>query len=286
MKSNIQTIKDIRSYLVSELAEIYPQEEIYALNSIIIKTLFRVSGLHVLTMPQTHITKKQGERIISICRELKRGKPLQYILGETSFYNCVIRITPDVLIPRPETEELVDLVIKDNKDFTGTILDVGTGSGCIAVALAVNIKGSKVIGIDNSEGAIRIAEENAILNDASARFIRTDIFNPDLKAAGNIEMIVSNPPYVRESEKALMMSNVLEYEPHTSLFVADSSPLVYYHAILAIAERVLIPGGKVYFEINEAMGKGMVELMNSSGYNEVCVIKDINNKDRFVKGIK
>jgi release factor glutamine methyltransferase len=284
--SNIQTIKDINLYLRKELTEIYPLEEINALFSIIIKTVFRVSGLHLLALPDEHVTRKQAQRIISITGELKAGKPLQYVLGETSFYNCIVRVNPDVLIPRPETEELVDTIIKQNRDFRGTILDVGTGSGCIAIALAVNLPGSKVIGIDNSEGALKISEENARLNNASAIFIKNDIFNPDLQGIGNTGIIVSNPPYIRESEKIHIMPNVLDYEPHAALFVPDSDPLVYYRAIIEIAEIVLVPGGKVYFEINEAMGAAMAELMNLSGYSDVTVVKDINSKDRFMKAIK
>ncbi|OFY57670.1 MAG: protein-(glutamine-N5) methyltransferase, release factor-specific [Bacteroidetes bacterium RBG_19FT_COMBO_42_10] len=286
MGSNIRTIKDIKPYLEKELSGIYPQSEIFALSSIIIKTVFKASRLHVLTMPQDPVTKKQADRIIRICRELKTGKPLQYILGETSFYNCMIKVNPEVLIPRPETEELVDLVIKENKDFRGTILDVGTGSGCIAVALAVNLPGTKVTGIDNTEGAVRISEENASLNNASASFQKNDIFNPDLKSIGDVAIIVSNPPYIRESEKIHMAKNVLDYEPHTALFVPDSDPLICYRAILEIAEIILLPAGKVYFEINEAMGEPVAELLRSSGYSDVIVAKDINDKDRIVKGIK
>jgi release factor glutamine methyltransferase len=261
VKRNIQTIKDIKSFLEKELAGIYPPTEINALSGIIIKTVFKVARLHVLAMPEDPVTKKQAGRIICICRDLKTGKPLQYILGETSFYNCTIKVNPEVLIPRPETEELVDLVIKENRDFRGTILDAGTGSGCIAIALAVNLPGSKVTGIDNSEGAIRVSKENAGLNKAPVSFFRNDILNPDYKSIGEAGIIVSNPPYVRNSEKILMGRNVLEYEPNSALFVDDSDPLTYYRALLELAERVLLPGGKVYFEINEAMGEKMAELL-------------------------
>jgi len=264
----------------------YPREEVKALSSIIIMTVFGVSGLHVLAVPEYPVTITDSIRITAICRDLKLGKPLQYILGETSFYNCTIKVNPDVLIPRPETEELVDLIIKENKDFRGTILDVGTGSGCIAVALAVNLPGAKVTGIDNTEDAVRISSENAKLNKASASFLTTDIFNPDLRQIGSAGMIVSNPPYVRESEKSGMASNVLDNEPHSALFVPDSDPLLYYRAIIKMAESILTPGGKIYFEINEAMGKPVAEILNSAGYANVTIIKDINGKDRFLKGTR
>ena len=282
--SNIQTIKDIGTYLEKELAGIYPREEINALSSIIIKTVFRVSGLHHLVTSGEHVTRKQSDEITGISRELKSGRPLQYILGETSFYNCLIKVNPEVLIPRPETEELVDLIIKENRDFRGSILDAGTGSGCIAIAIAVNLPGSKVTGIDNSAGAIRLAEENARLNKASVSFIVNDLLNPDLRSVGTAAIIVSNPPYVRESEKIHMAANVLDHEPHSALFVPDSDPLLYYRAITEMAGIILVPGGKVYFEINEAMGESMSDLLYSGGYSGVAVVKDLNGKDRFIKG--
>lgn len=286
MGNNIRTIKDIKSYLEKELIDIYPQSEINALSSIIIMTVLRVSRLHVFAMPQDPVTGKHVNEIISICRELKNGKPLQYILGETSFYNCRIKVNPDVLIPRPETEELVDLIIRENRGFTGTILDAGTGSGCIAIALAVNLPGTKVTGIDINEGAIEISKENAILNKANVSFFMADIFNTDSGSIHDIQIIVSNPPYIRESEKKYIAINVLDYEPHAALFVSDSDPLVYYRAILTLAETTLIPGGKVYFEINEAMGETMVQLLEGSGYTGVRIVKDINGKERIIKGNK
>ncbi len=286
MRSNIRTIKDIKLYLEKELVGIYPQSEIYAFSSIIIKTVFKVSRLHALAMPQDPVSQKQVDKIITICRELKSGKPLQYILGETSFYNCRIKVNPDVMIPRPETEELVDLIIKENKGFRGAILDAGTGSGCIAIALAVNLPGTKVTGIDIIEGAINISEENAGLNNVSVSFFKNDIFNPDLDSISGMGIIVSNPPYIRESEKIHMAKNVLDYEPHTALFVSDSNPLVYYRAILKMAEMILIPGGIVYFEVNEAMGEPMFRLLDESGFSEVKIIRDINDKERIIKGLK
>ncbi len=286
MGYNIRTIKDIKPYLVRELIEIYPEPEINALATIIIKTLFGVSRLHAITQPQDPISKKKADEIITICNELRSGKPLQYILEETSFYNCIIRVNPHVMIPRPETEELVDLIIKENRGYKGEILDAGCGSGCIAIALAVNLPGTKVTGIDISEEAIRISQENALLNNAVVSFLQTDILNPGLKSPDSMGIIVSNPPYILESEKVHIAKNVLDFEPHRALFVPDSDPLLYYMAILKMAEKVLIPSGKVYFEINEALGMPMTGLLKSTGFSSVEVIRDINGKDRIVKGIK
>jgi len=150
----------------------------------------------------------------------------------------------------------------------------------------VNLPGSKVTGIDISAGAIRLAEENARLNKASASFFVNDIFNPDLSQTESAGIIVSNPPYVRESEKISMAANVLDHEPHSALFVPDSDPLLYYRAITEIAEIILVPGGRMYFEINETMGRVMAELLKSLNYSDISVIKDINGKDRFVKGTR
>lgn len=286
MGYNIRIIKDIKPYLARELIEIYPEPEINALATIIIKTLFGVSRLHAITQPQDPISKKKADEIITICNELRSGKPLQYILEETSFYNCIIRVNPHVMIPRPETEELVDLIIKENRGYRGEILDAGCGSGCIAIALAVNLPGTKVTGIDISEQAIRISQENALLNNAVVSFLQTDILNPGLKSPDSMGIIVSNPPYILESEKVHIAKNVLDFEPHRALFVPDSDPLLYYRAILKMAEKVLIPSGKVYFEINEAFGLQMTGLLKSTGFSSVEVIRDINVKDRIVKGIK
>jgi len=286
MGVNIQTIKEIKLYLARELAGFYPEPEINALSGIIFRTVLKSQDLHTLALPETIIPQKQVHRIMSICRELRTGKPLQYILGHTNFYNCTIRLNSETMIPRPETEELVDLIIKENKGFTGSVLDVGTGSGCIAIALAVNLPGSSVTGIDISEGALLKAKENAGLNNVQVSFIRADIFNYDPDLFTGTDIIVSNPPYIRESEKRLMSRNILDYEPHTALFVPDSDPLVYYSAIIRLASEILNSGGKLYFEINEAMGKELSLLLEPEGYASIEIIKDINGKDRIIKSIR
>ncbi|MDO9339436.1 MAG: peptide chain release factor N(5)-glutamine methyltransferase [Bacteroidales bacterium] len=286
MGVNIQTIKDIRFYLAKELEKIYQEQEISALANIIIKTVIGITKVHQLYMTEQIVTKQQAGRIINICKELKTGKPIQYILGETSFYDCVIRVTSATLIPRPETEELVDLIIRENRGYQGTIIDIGTGSGCIAVALAVNLPGVVVTGIDISDEAIRTARENAQLNNVTVSFVKGDIFSFDSERVDKAGIIVSNPPYVRNSEKQFMSKNVLDFEPHSALFVPESDPLIYYRAILKLANKILIHRGRLYFEINEAMGKSIVQLLESSGYTEIQIVADINSKERIIKGIK
>jgi release factor glutamine methyltransferase len=286
MGVNIQTIKDIRFYLAKELEKIYQEPEISAIINLVIKTVTGITKLHQLYLTEQIVTKQQAEKITGICKDLKTGKPIQYILGETSFYDCIIRMNRDTLIPRPETEELVDLIIKENKAYQGTIIDVGTGSGCIAIALAANLPGAVIKGIDISDEAIRIAHENAQLNNVAVSFVKGDVFSFDSERFDKAGIIVSNPPYVRNSEKQFMNKNVLDFEPHSALFVTDSDPLIYYRAILKLADKILIPGGRLYFEINEAMGKSMLQLLESFSYTDIQIIADINNKDRIIKGTK
>lgn len=284
MSIKIRTIKDISLYLSAELRELYPEPEISAISGIIIKTVLGLPKLHYLALPETIVMQKHAIKITRICRELKSGKPLQYVLGETNFYNCRIRLNGDTLIPRPETEELVDLAIKENKGFTGSVLDVGTGSGCIAIALAINFPGAKVTGIDISSGAISLAKENAMENSASVQFLKADIFNVDPGIFQGTDIIISNPPYIADSEKKEIAVNVLDFEPHEALFVPDSDPVIHYRAILLLADKILNPGGRIYFEINEIMGRTMADMLYSSGFSGIEIIKDLNGRDRIAKG--
>jgi release factor glutamine methyltransferase len=286
MTVKIQTIKDIRLFLAGELTEVYSEHEISAMTIIIIKTLFRYSKLHALAFPESPVTKKQVSEVTRICTELKTGKPIQYVIGETDFYNCTLRVNSETLIPRPETEELVDLIIKENKDFRGSILDAGTGSGCIAIALAINLPEAVVSGFDISEGALEIAKENARHNKAKVIFFKADIFDTEFNKFSNIDIFVSNPPYIRDSEKKYMDHNVLNFEPQSALFVPDSDPFKYYRALIKMAKKILVPGGKIYFEINEALGKEIANLLDVPGYSQINVLKDINGRDRIIKGVK
>ena len=286
MGVKIQTIKDIRFYLAKELTGIYSSSEIRVLASLLIKTVTGRTKLHQLYDDGYPVSKSEITQIIKFSNQLKTGKPVQYILGETIFYDCKIILNSSTLIPRPETEELVDLIIRGNIDYNGNIIDFGTGSGCIAIALAMNLPFAAITGIDISENALRIAGENANLNNVKVKFIKEDILDFNKDSAGKAGIIVSNPPYVTNSEKALMGKNVLDFEPHQALFVTDSDPLKYYKAILDLAENILLPPGRIYFEINEAMGRSLVQLMKSYGYSEIEIVSDINDKERIIKGRK
>jgi release factor glutamine methyltransferase len=286
MRVNIQTISDIRKLIKSELSHLYPETEIRSITDIIINTVFEADRLRFHPVTEMTVPGEKIKKIKEITAELRLGRPLQYILGKTEFYSCILEVNEHTLIPRQETEELVDLIIKENKDFNGEIIDIGTGSGCIAIALSKNIPGAHLTGIDLSAEAIETARKNASHNAANVRFVRADIFVPGsipFKSAG---ILVSNPPYVRESEKDLMHINVLGHEPHSALFVPDSDPLIFYRSILEAEAMEPAPRRKIYFEINEAFGNEVASLIKRYGFNRVSVIKDLNGKDRFVKGIK
>ena len=286
MGVKIQTIKDIRFYLSRELAGIYKEPEIRVLADILIKTVTGTTKLHDLYDKNYVITEKQAEKFWGIAEDLKTGRPIQYIIGETTFYNCAIKVNNSTLIPRSETEELVDLIIKENRDYKGEIIDIGSGSGCITIALAVNLPSAKVTGVEISDDAISIARENAVSNKANVSFVKGDIFSIDGEMLSKAGIIVSNPPYVRNSEKSQMNKNVIDFEPHLALFVSDSDPLIYYKAILKLADTILLPAGYLYFEINEAMGKPLVELFKAFDYAHIEIVLDINDKERIIKGRK
>ncbi len=286
MTVNLRTIKDIRNYLAKELSETYPAGEINSITHIIIYTIFGIEKLHFIAENGVAMNREVEEKVISICKELKKGRPVQYIFGETTFYGCLIKVNSNTLIPRQETEELVDLVIRENRGFNGRIIDIGTGSGCIAIALAVNLPGSEIIAFDNSEEALNTAAENAGHNNVNISFLPADVFKLKPGDINKADIIISNPPYVRNSEKRFMHKNVLDYEPHEALFVPDDDPLLYYRAIAEMAKWALLPGGKLYLEINEAMGDPALLLLGSDGYSGLEIVKDINGKDRIIKAIK
>ena len=216
------------------------------------------------------------ENIIS---DLKQNIPIQYILGEAHFYDLKFKVNSSTLIPRGETEELVQYILIH--DFT-SVLDIGTGSGCIAISIAKN-SNSKITAIDNSIEALEIAKSNAILNSVKINFVLSDVFNfSDTK---KYDLIVSNPPYVLESEKKIMDKNVLDYEPHNALFVSDNDPLLFYNEIAKIATNNLNKNGLLFFEINENYSKQIIELLSNLNFVDIELKKDINGRDRIIKSV-
>jgi len=287
MAVKLQTIKDIRNYISSELSGLYTEQESAAISGIIVSKIFKMSRVHSLLKENEILTgRKEARMAVRYSRKLKTGVPVQYVTGETFFFGCNIKVNQGVLIPRPETEELVNLIVRENKGFDGRIIDIGTGSGCIAIALAINLPSSQVTAIDKSKRAIKTAMKNAVLNNADISFLEADIFNTDPSEIRIAGLIVSNPPYVRNSEKQFMDRNVREFVPSGALFVPDNDPLRFYRAILSLAVHILEPGGTIYFEINESMGKQVHYLLKSYNYSEIRIIKDINGKERIAKGRK
>jgi release factor glutamine methyltransferase len=212
------------------------------------------------------------------------GEPIQYVLGEAPFYGRFFHVAPGVLIPRNETEELVQLIVQKHKGKV-KILDLGTGSGCIAITLALECAKAEVTAIDISDDALAIAKHNAEALNAKLNFVKKDILQADLQL-GTFDLMVSNPPYVLERERSLMQKNVLEHEPQLALFVPDSDPLRFYKAIAKHARENLKSNGYLYFEINEAFGAEVVEQMKLEGFSDIQIYQDINGKDRIVYGKK
>lgn len=280
------SIKKVISEIKSELSELYPVNEIDSFIFLIFDHLLGISRTQLLLSKENEINEGTFFKIKNIISELKSYRPIQYILGETEFYDLKFKVFDNILIPRPETEELVDWIIKDHSNTSIKILDIGTGSGCIAVSLAKNMPNAVVYASDISELALKAAETNSKINNTSLHLLQFDILNPPSDQDKKFDIIVSNPPYVTEKEKSLMQQNVLDYEPELALFVPDNDPLLFYRSILDFGLQHLKPKGKIYFEINEAFGQEMISLMQKKGFSDNILLRDINGKDRMVRGIK
>jgi release factor glutamine methyltransferase len=288
-------LKDLKIIFHKELDVIYGKEEVSSFFFLCTDSFYNISRLQLALDTNLSITKTEQQVIFDALDALKNEKPIQYIIGETEFYGLPFKVNRHTLIPRPETEELVSLMIKQakvNKEGSKgySILDIGTGSGCIAISLAKNIQNAKVYAMDISIKAIEKATENAVLNNVVIEFIKadvlkfgqTDFVSPALK----FDIIVSNPPYVRNLEKAEIKNNVLNNEPHLALFVDDNNPLVFYRAITEFAQEKLNTNGSLFFEINEYLGKETKELVEGFGFVNVEIIKDMFGKDRMLKANK
>ncbi len=285
MHIQINTISDLKKFFLLRLRGLYSEAEIASISEIIIKTLFHLNRLQQIQNPDYIIPLTKRSEIEQIYNELASGKPVQYITGETVFYDCIIKLNSHTFIPRQETEELVDLIVKENPNFKGKILDIGTGPGSIAVALAGNMPEAKVHAIDISDEALEIARENALLNNVKVKFFLADVLSPSLDLPEFYDIVVSNPPYIPESEKKIMHINITNYEPAKALFVPDNDPLVFYRSILGKKHLFMTSGSKIYFEIHEKMGMKIKSLMAGSEIGDIRLIKDINDKDRIITGI-
>ena len=272
------------NYILKELSGFYPESEIKSFASIIFLNLCGLKIVDIFSNPELFIDQKNQKKIFSIIDRLKKYEPIQYIFVETDFFGLSFLVNKDVLIPRPETEELVERILSTSSPtLSYRILDIGTGSGCIAVSLAKNLPNATVFAFDISEKALITAKENAKRNYVTIHFGQVDILKTGSNNLfGNFDIIVSNPPYVTESEKRNMEKNVLEYEPESALFVPDNNPLLFYQKIAEFGKMRLNKNGSVYFEINALFGKETVNLLKKTGYNDVALKKDISGKDRMI----
>ncbi len=277
------SLRELQQNLEEALEPVYGKQEAQSMATLVLEHQLNVSRLTLHTNPTEKVTDDKVRAIEQIKMRLLKQEPLQYILGEAFFYGEVLRVTPNVLIPRPETEELVDWILQESyRD----ILDIGTGSGCIAIMLAKYQENAKVCAFDISEKALEVAEENAKKLQVQVDFQRQDILKWETQNFPQFDCIVSNPPYVREYEKARMQPNVLEHEPDTALFVPDNNPLLFYQTIADFGQQQLTVGGKLYFEINEALGAETCQLLKERGYQEVVLRKDLSGKDRMISARK
>lgn len=273
-------------YISGQLADYYPESEIRGLARIIVEAVFGLSYTEMILCKDRIADEREKDELDKILNRLKDYEPIQYIVGETEFYDLKLKVNPAVLIPRPETEELVQWILDSEVDPCSKILDIGTGSGCIALALKANLPASEINGVDISDTALETARMNASINQLNVSFVKTDILNAKPDEWKELDVIVSNPPYVRESEKQLMQKNVLEFEPANALFVADEDPLQFYRAIAGFSKKALRQNGFLFLEINEYLGIEMRNLLAGFGFREIEIRKDLFGKDRMIRCIK
>ena len=286
MKVPSNLVRDIRKYYCEQLCSVYDNDEANAMILILLEHYFNITRIKMALEPDMRLSESEMLIFHFAVKDLLKNKPIQYIIGETEFCDLKFKVNENVLIPRPETSELVMKIINSQQSTANSqqlILDIGTGSGCIAISLAKKLSNSKVYALDISEKALEVAKGNAINNDAEVAFIHDDILNLKNKIETQFDIIVSNPPYVRELEKAEMRDNVLDWEPHNALFVSDNDPLIFYRNILEFAKSHLKENGEIWFEINEYLGKEMADLCKEYGFSDVEIFKDFRGKERALK---
>lgn len=267
------------------LTDSYPVGEITALTRIIATEILGIPQMTFFLKDNVELTHEQEATLEDAIKRLQKYEPIQYIQGYSDFCGLRFKVTPATLIPRPETSELVEWIVSDNINKTVSILDIGTGSGCIAASLAKKLPQSKVTAWDISNDALAVATENSKANGQAVTFEHVDILAYE-PTGEQFDIIVSNPPYIKENEKAAMHSNVLDWEPHTALFVPDNDPLLFYRTIAKKGLIMLKPGGRLYFEINRAHGNDTIEMLKSLGYTNIELRKDFADNDRMIRAMK
>ncbi len=280
------TLSNLKNKFKTTLHALYPSSEISSIFRYLVKHKLDLNAAEIVLEGNKEVKATDLDFFLTSLNRLQSKEPIQYIIGEANFYNSIFEVSPDVLIPRPETEELVAWIIDDiallNSNKILKVLDIGTGSGCIAISIAKYAENVAVSAIDFSKKALHIAERNALSNKVNIQFLETDILNAqDLPE--KYDIIVSNPPYVREKEKEQMHDNVLKHEPDEALFVTDENPLLFYDKISDLAKKSLVENGVLYFEINQYLGKEIKQLLETKGFERIELRKDFLEKDRMIK---
>ncbi len=280
----MRDFSQLKNYFIESLSDQYELRELNSFFFLLIENVKQWNKIDFSIHRKLEVTKEEYFIFKNAIKSLRSKTPIQYIIGHVIFYDLHLKVNKNVLIPRPETEELIRL-IKDNNipHSPQNILDIGTGSGCIILALKTFFLDSYCLGIDISKAAIETAKKNAQNLGLDVCFLREDVFN--YNGTKKFDLIVSNPPYVTESEKKLMDSNVIDYEPHRALFVKDANPLLYYKRIAELGIKTLNNNGKIYFEINEKYGYEVVYLLKELGYKNLSLKKDFQERNRFVSAV-
>ena len=282
VKSN--KLVDLLPYYKDKLIDLYPVSEIENIFYIVCDYKHDLKKISI-SISDNHLSESQLLMHRSIIKRLLTHEPIQHIIGEVEFYGLPFHVNSTVLVPRPETEELVDLIIQEAHHKNLHILDIGTGSGCIPICLKNNLPSSTITGIDVSKEAIEVANENSELNKLEVSFLKKNILTSDLSDLPQQDIIVSNPPYVLESDKKQMSKNVLDFDPHLALFVDDTTPLLFYKRITELAKEKLKSNGMLFFEIHENFAKETEQLLIDNGFTHVKTVQDMQGKDRMVWGI-
>ena len=278
-------VRVYKNHFLTNLENEYPQTEAETFFYWLTGHYLKMNRLQISLNPDLELSSFQQKQFDQALERLKNHEPIQYIVGTCEFYGMNFYVNPSVLIPRPETEELIDWVLKETKENSKlSILDIGTGSGCIAISLAKNLPKAEVFAVDISKTALETAKKNAILNKTQVNFIQKDVFTLE-KFSQKIDILVSNPPYVREREKDDMRPNVLNFEPGTALFVKDDNALVFYRKIAEMAKKCLSEKGKIFVEINQFLGKETAGIFQNEGF-KTELRKDIFGNERMLKAWK
>ena len=279
--------KDIYLLTLDKIKSIIKDNESESITKLILKEYFNIENLDILKNTYIDISQYAlEENIDKIIERLKNNEPIQYILGKVEFLNCNLRIRKNVFIPRPETEEMVNDILKYNLN-NKNILDICSGSGCISISIAKNSIGSNIYGLDINDDAIKLSKENAEINNVRVNYKQCDIFKIDFDYFKDIkfDVIISNPPYVRKDEINEMKKNVLDYEPLQAIFVENDDPLIFYKQIKLIVKKCLCKNGMMFLEINERFGYDILKLFSDLNFKRLTINKDINDKDRWISGL-